>query len=148
MSRTRDTIEFLRHENKELKEELNELKKQVEANSFILKHGEDGVHINTVRKEIQTPTLSIIVGNLLVVQYIENDRVITVEGAIKDYLFNRLREITYKVEILNNGVKYLIFNLKFNDKGAIHNYPFMVNKETKVLSEYPLVDLNGDQKDE
>lgn len=27
MSRTRDTIEFLRHENKELKEELNELKK-------------------------------------------------------------------------------------------------------------------------
>lgn len=117
------------------------LKKQVEANSFILRHGEDGVHISTARKEIQTPTLPIIVGNLLVVQYIENDRVIIVEGVIKDYLFNRPQEITYKVEILDNGVKYLIFNLKFNDKGTIHNYPFMVNKETKTLSEYPVVDL-------
>lgn len=39
MSRTRYTIEFLRYENKELKEELNELKKQVETNSFILKYG-------------------------------------------------------------------------------------------------------------
>lgn len=148
MSRTRDIIEFLRHENKQLKEELNELKKQVEANLFILEYGKDGVHISTAHKKIQTPTFPIVIGNLLVVQYIENDRVITVEGAIKDYLFNRLREITYMVEILNNGVKYLIFNLKFNDKGTIHNYPFMVNKETKVLSEYPLVDLNGDQKDE
>ena len=126
---------------KELKEELNELKKQVEANSFILEYGKDGVYISTACKKIQTPTFPIIIGNLLVVQYIENDRVITVEGAIKDYLFNRLQEITYKVEILDNGVKYLIFNLKFNDKGTIHNYPFMVNKETKTLSEYPVVDL-------
>lgn len=141
MSRTRDIIEFLRHENKELKEELNELKKQVETNSFILEYGKDGVHISTACKKIQTPTFPIAIGNLLVVQYIENDRVITVEGAIKDYLFNRLREITYMVEILDNGVKYLIFNLKFNDKGTIHNYPFMVNKETKTLSEYPIVDL-------
>ena len=39
MSRTRYTIEFLRYENKELKEELNELKKQVETNSLILKYG-------------------------------------------------------------------------------------------------------------
>ena len=39
MSRTRYTIEFLRYGNKELKEELNELKKQVETNSFILKYG-------------------------------------------------------------------------------------------------------------
>ena len=138
MSRTRDTVEFLRHENKELKEELNELKKQVEVNSFILRYGEDGVHISTACK---TPTSPTIVGKLLVVQYIENDRVITVESAIKDYLFNHLQETTYKVEILNNGVKYLIFNLKFYDKGNIHNYPFMVNKETKTLSEYPIVDL-------
>lgn len=141
MSRTRDTIEFLRHENKELKEELNELKKQVEANSFILEYGKDGVHISIACKRIQTPTSSITLGKLLVVQYIENNRVITVEGVIKDYLFNRLQEITYKVEILDNGVKYIIFNLKFYDKGTIHNYPFMVNKETKTLSEYPIVDL-------
>ena len=143
MSRARDIIEFLRHENKELKEELNELKKQVEANSFILRHGENGVHISTAYKKIQTSTLPLIVGKLLVVQYIENDRVITVEGTIKDYLFNRLQEITYKVEILDNGVKYIVFNLKFYDKGTIHNYPFMVNKETKTLSEYPIVDLKG-----
>lgn len=142
MSRTRDIIEFLRYENKELKEELNELKKQVETNSFILEYGKDGIHISTACKKIQNPTSPIVTGNFLVVQYIENDRVITVEGTIKDYLFNCLREITYKVEILSNGVKYLIFNLKFNDKGTIHNYPFIVNKETKTLFDNILAQIS------
>lgn len=140
MSRTRDTIEFLRHENKELKEELNELKKQVETNSFILKYGESGVKVDTV----YTAPLH----RDLRVKYLENDQVVTVIGTVKKYIFDYFERGTSKVEILKNNLKFLIFNLKFNDMGIFYNYPFMINKETKTLSEYPFVDLNEDQRDE
>ena len=151
MTKTAKQIELLKQENKELREEVEQLKNQLELNAFILKYGEDGLEVKIGNHVIHplNNIISAINANCAVVRYVYNDKVVRINSYMKR-LFDLLSNATdYKIEILLNNIRHIVFNIKFQFADKIKVFSYLVNKESQTLSEYPHVDATkGEEKDE
>lgn len=136
MTKTAKQIELLKQENKELWEEVEQLKNQLEFATFVLKYGEDGLEVKIGNHAIPP----VINENYVVVRYVDDDKVVRIKSYLKR-LFDLLSNAKdYKIEIILNNIRHIVFNirLRFVDKIKVCSY--LVNKESQTLSEYPYVD--------
>ena len=140
MSRTRDTIEFLRYENKELKEEVKQLKEQIEYTQFLVEFGKDNIDIKFGTSDIgPVPTKF----PEIVVRYAYDCKILTTKKYIKRELFDKIHKNNYEVRVLLNTPQYLIFDVivvcpnctKLIDESTT----FMINKRSNELIDYPCV---------
>lgn len=148
MTKTAKQIELLKQENKELREEVEQLKNQLELNTFVLKYGEDGLEVKIGNHAIH-PIANVINEKYVVVRYVYYGTVVRIKSYLKR-LFDLLYDATdYNIEVLLNNNLHIVFSIKFKfvDKIKVCNY--IVNKEFQTLSEYPHVDATkGEEKDE
>lgn len=77
--------------------------------------------------------------------YIHENKVYTVTGVVKKEIYDKYKRSTHKVDILLNNSKYIIFNLKINDRGVVWSYTYMIDKETEAICEYPQVEAIKDE---
>ena len=136
MTKTTKQIELLKQENRELWEEVEQLKNQLEFATFVLKYGEDGLEVKIGNHSIPP----VINENYVVVRYVDDDKVVRIKSYMKKMVDLLSNAKDYKIEIILNNIRHIVFNirLRFVDKIKVCSY--LVNKESQTLSEYPYVD--------
>lgn len=145
MTKTAKQIELLKQENKELWEEVEQLKNQLELNTFVLKYGEDGLEVKNGSPSI----FPLANEKYIVVRYIYNDKVVRIKSYMNRMAYLLSNATDYKVEILLNNIRHIVFNIKFQFATKIKVCSYLVDKESQTLSEYPYVDATkGEEKDE
>ena len=145
MTKTAKQIELLKRENRELWKEVEQLKKQLELNTFIFKYGEDGIEVKIGHHAI----FDGITENCIVVRYIYGDKVVRIKSYMKGLLDLLSKATDYKIEVLLNSSSCIVFiiKLRFVNKTKVCSY--IVNKESQMLSEYPYVDgMNCEEENE
>lgn len=142
MTKTAKQIELIKQENKELWEEVEQLKNQLELNTFVLKYGEDGL-------EVKPGSPSIFPLASVVVRYIYNDKVVRIKSYMNRMVYLLSNATDYKIEILLNTIRHIVFNIKFQFVDKIKVCSYLVDKESQTLSEYPYFGATkGEEKDE
>lgn len=145
MTKTAKQIELLKRENSELREEVEQLKKQLELNTFILKYGEDGIEVK-IGHPVLFPGIT---ENCIVVRYVYGDKVVRIKSYMIGLLDLLSKATDYKIEVLLDSSSCIVFNIKLRFVNKIKVCSYIVNKESQTLSEYPYVDvMNCEEENE
>lgn len=121
---------------------IQDLQNQIKVLQHTMKYGVDGIEVELYSR---TGPFRIVHLATISATYIHKGKVYTVTSAIKKEIWELYKRCISKVEVLLNNVKYIIFELKINDRGAIQTYTYMVDKETEAICEYPQVEVTKNE---
>lgn len=128
--------EILKNHN----QSIQELQNQVKVLQHTIRYGVDGIEINLYAF---TDFISIFTnkGFKIQVKYIHENKVCTAITTVKKEIYEKYERGTNKIKVLFNSPKYIIFELRINDRGVIQTYTYIIDKEANAVYEYPQIEV-------